>query len=45
MMGANSNCPAWTVPMGLANADYIGNVNLGFGRLDTYQAVQGCHLL
>ncbi len=45
MLGANSNCPAWTVPMGLANADYIGNLNLGFGRLDTYQAVQACNLL
>lgn len=45
MLGANSNCPNWTVPNGLANADYIGNLNLGFGRLDTYQAVQSCHLL
>ena len=45
MLGANSNCPAWTVPIGLADAHYIGNVNLGFGRLDTYQALQACHLL
>jgi hypothetical protein len=45
MMGANSNCPSWTVPLGLANADYIGNLNLGFGRLDTYKALQACHLL
>ena len=45
MMGANSNCPNWTVPIGLANADYIGNLDLGFGRLDTYQAVQACNLL
>jgi subtilisin family serine protease len=45
MLGANSNCPTWAVPIGLADADYIGNQNLGFGRLDTYQAVQVCHLL
>src|SRR5580700_2933037 len=45
MMGANSNCPAWTVPMGLADAHYIGNLTLGHGRLDTYQALQACHLL
>jgi subtilisin family serine protease len=44
MLGANSNCPSWAVPIGLANAHYIGNVNLGFGRLDTYQAVQTCRL-
>jgi subtilisin family serine protease len=45
MVGANSNCPTWAVPIGLANADYLGNQNLGFGRLDTYQAVQVCRLL
>jgi subtilisin family serine protease len=45
MEGANSNCPSSTVPIGLANADYIGNLNLGFGRLDTYKALQTCHLL
>ena len=45
MLGANANCPVWSVPIGLANADYIGNLNLGFGRLDTYQALQTCHLL
>jgi subtilisin family serine protease len=42
MMGANSKCPNWEVPIGLANADYIGNANLGFGRLDVYQAMQTC---
>lgn len=42
MLGANSNCPNWSVPIGLANADYLGNLNLGFGRLDTYQALQTC---
>jgi subtilisin family serine protease len=45
MLGSNSNCPTWTVPLGLANADYIGNLNLGYGRLDTYQALQACNLL
>ena len=45
MMGANSNCPSWSVADGLANADYTGNLNLGYGRLDTFQAVQSCHLL
>ncbi len=44
MLGSNSNCPNWTIPIGLADADYIGNLNLGFGRLDTYQAVQTCRL-
>jgi subtilisin family serine protease len=45
MLGTNSNCPSWRVASGLANADYIGNLNLGFGRLDTYQALETCHLL
>jgi subtilisin family serine protease len=45
MEGANGNCPSWTVPIGLADAHYIGNLNLGFGRLDTYQAVLTCRLL
>lgn len=45
MVGSNSNCPSWKVPMGLSDADYIGNINLGYGRLDTYQAVQECRLL
>ncbi len=45
MMGTNGNCPSWTVASGLADADYIGNLNLGFGRLDTYQAIQACQVL
>lgn len=45
MMGTNSKCASWTVPYGLADAHYIGDVNLGFGRLDTYQAIQACRLL
>jgi subtilisin family serine protease len=45
MLGTNGNCSSRMVPLGLANAHYIGNVNLGFGRLDTYQALQSCNLL
>ncbi len=45
MMGNNSNCASWTVPLGLAYADYIGDSDMGFGRLDTYQAVQACNLI
>jgi len=45
MMGNNSNCPNWSVPLGLAAADYIGDLDMGFGRLDTYQAMQACNLL
>lgn len=45
MLGTDGNCSSRTVPFGLSNADYIGNVNLGFGRLDTYQALESCHLL
>ena len=45
MMGTNGDCPSSTVPLGLADAHYIGDLNLGFGRLDTYQAVQACRLL
>jgi subtilisin family serine protease len=44
MLGKNGNCPNWVVPIGLANAHYLGNQNLGFGRLDTFQAVQTCQL-
>ena len=45
MMGRNSNCPNWTVAGGLADAHYIGNLDLGFGRLDTYQAMRACNTL
>jgi len=45
MMGQSSNCPNGSVPLGLANADYIGYLDLGFGRLDTYKALQACTLL
>jgi len=42
MMGNNSNCPNWSVPAGLANAHFIGDLDMGFGRLDTFQAIQAC---
>jgi len=45
MMGQNSGCPSSSVPAGLADAHYIGYLDLGFGRLDTYQAMQACHFL
>jgi subtilisin family serine protease len=45
MLGANGNCSSKNVPIGLANADYIGNLSLGSGRLDTYKALQTCRLL
>lgn len=44
MLGNNSNCPNSTVAGGLANAHYIGYQQLGFGRLDAYQAMQYCNL-
>jgi subtilisin family serine protease len=45
MLGTNGNCSSSSVSAGLADAHYIGNLNLGFGRLDTYQSVLSCHLL
>jgi subtilisin family serine protease len=43
MLGTNGNCKASNVASGLAHADIIFNPELGWGRLDTYQAVQSCH--
>ncbi|MGA8153833.1 MAG: S8 family serine peptidase [Terriglobales bacterium] len=43
MLGAHGNCPTPLVPAGLARADWISDLDLGFGRLDTYNAVQACH--
>jgi hypothetical protein len=34
-----------SIPLGLAAADYIGDLDMGFGRLDTYKAVSGCRVL
>lgn len=45
MMGTNGGCRASNVPRGLAVADYIGDVDMGWGRLDTYQAVLACRVL
>jgi subtilisin family serine protease len=45
MMGQSSSCPNWSVPIGIADAHYIGYPDLGFGRLDTYQALKACNLL
>jgi subtilisin family serine protease len=46
MLGTNGSCSTSShVPGGLAVADYIGNVDMGFGRLDTYQAVLACRVL
>lgn len=43
MMGANGNCKAASVSSGLSHATIIYNPELGWGRLDTYQAVASCH--
>jgi subtilisin family serine protease len=43
MMGSHGNCPSPFVSVGLAHADWISDFDLGFGRLDTYNAVQACH--
>jgi subtilisin family serine protease len=43
MLGANGNCTSSKVASGLAHAASISDPQLGYGRLDTYQAVQSCH--
>jgi len=43
MLGASGNCKASNVASGLSHAAVIFNPQLGWGRLDTYQAVQACH--
>jgi subtilisin family serine protease len=46
MMGTNGGCSKTaSVPLGLAAADYIGNYDMGFGRLNTYRAVSMCRVL
>ena len=46
MLGTNGDCSNNSqVPWGLAFADYIGNFDMGFGRLDTYQAALACRVL
>jgi subtilisin family serine protease len=44
MLGANGKCKPANVPTGLAQAHVIFNPELGWGRLDTYQAVQFCQV-
>ncbi len=44
MLGNNSNCSVSSIPTGLADAHFIDNLNLGWGRLDTYQALLTCRL-
>ncbi len=46
MLGTNGGCtrPA-SVPWGLAVAHPIGDLDLGYGRLDTYQALLACRIL
>ncbi len=43
MLGTNGGCASSQIALGLAHADPIFNPALGFGRLNTYQAVQACH--
>jgi subtilisin family serine protease len=43
MMGTHGNCPTALVSAGLARAVWISDPDLGFGRLDSYNAVQACH--
>jgi uncharacterized protein (DUF779 family) len=45
MLGANGGCRSASIPLGLAAADYIGDIDMGFGRLDTYQSVLACRIL
>lgn len=46
MLGTNGGCSnSGSVPLGLAAADYIGDLDMGFGRLDAYQAVLACRIL
>jgi thermitase len=44
MKGTHGNCLNALVPGGLAHADWINDLDLGYGRLDTYNAVQACHI-
>src|ERR1700756_1975833 len=43
MLGTNGNCTSSKVASGLAHAASISDPQLGYGRLDTYLAVQSCH--
>ena len=43
MLGTNGNCTPSKVASGLAHADSISAPQLGYGRLDTFLAVEACH--
>jgi subtilisin family serine protease len=45
MLGTNGGCRSSHVQLGLTAADPIGNVDMGFGRLDTFQSVLACRIL
>jgi subtilisin family serine protease len=45
MLGANGNCKPANVAAGLSHAAVIFDPALGWGRLDSYRAVQACHSL
>ena len=45
MLGFNGGCSSSHVALALANADFIGDPDLGFGRLNSYRAVLSCRLL
>ena len=45
MRGANGGCSSSHVQLGLTVADPIGNLDMGFGRLDTYQSLLACRIL
>ncbi len=46
MLGSNGGCRSSNVPWRLASTtDYIGDLDMGYGRLDSYQAVLTCRIL
>ena len=45
MRGANGGCSSSHVQLGLTVADPIGDIDMGFGRLDTYQSLLACRIL
>jgi subtilisin family serine protease len=45
MMGTNGGCRGSNVRLGLSAADPIGDIDMGWGRLDTYQSVLACRIL
>jgi subtilisin family serine protease len=45
MLGTNGGCSSSHTRLGLAAADYIGDLDMGFGRLNSYQSVLACRVL